>query len=233
MHGRGFSSRRLMAAAFVGGLGLLLALVLAMPGARSPLREPFVPKATRGEAVTIPLEVRESRKRTSVYRLALSVVDASVLLDHEELQLLFSSVPTRQELVRAELRARSRACLLEAAPGRRPRRRPAGRVSHERARAPSSGRPGGAGPDPRARGRRDARAPRLRAARRARHPGRSRSRRSRGDGPAFDVRGAFVDYTPAGASHRVAQPYVAARVGTRSGSGSRSPPESPSRSPAA
>ena len=105
-----------MAAAFVGGLGLLLALVLAMPGARSPLREPFVPKATRGEAVTIPLEVRESRKRTSVYRLALSVVDASVLLDHEELQLLFSSVPTRQELVRAELRARSRACLLEAAP---------------------------------------------------------------------------------------------------------------------
>jgi len=88
-----------------------------MPGARSPLREPFVPKAARGEAVTIPLEARESRKRTIVYRLALVVAPTDVLLDHEELQLLFSSETTRRSLIRAELRARRAACVLEAEAG--------------------------------------------------------------------------------------------------------------------
>jgi hypothetical protein len=117
MRGRGYSSRRLAAAGFVGSLGLVLALALATPGARSPLREPFVPKATRGEAVTIPLEARESRRRTSVYRLALSVVDSRVLLDHEELHLMFASAPSRHGLLRAELRARVAGCLLEAESG--------------------------------------------------------------------------------------------------------------------
>jgi hypothetical protein len=111
------SSRRLWAAAFIGLLGLVLALALALPSARVPLREPFVSKPTRGTAATIPLEARESRKRTHVHRLTLSVVEPSVLRDHEELQLMFSSVPARSGLVHAELRARGAPCLLEAESG--------------------------------------------------------------------------------------------------------------------
>jgi hypothetical protein len=103
--------------AFVGLLGLVLASALAAPGARSPLREPFVPRALRGEAVTIPLDARESRRRTIVYRLRLLVADAGVLLDHEELHLMFSSVPARRGLARAELSARAEPCVLGAASG--------------------------------------------------------------------------------------------------------------------
>jgi hypothetical protein len=117
MRGRGSTYGRPAAALFVGLMGLALALTLAQRGARSPLREPFVPKATRGVAATLPLEARESRKRTVVYRLKLSLADAGVLLDHEELQLLFSSTPRRRELVRGELRVRTEACPLEARPG--------------------------------------------------------------------------------------------------------------------
>ena len=65
MGGRGDSSRRLWAAAFIGWLGLVLAIALALPSARVPLREPFVSKPTRGAAAAIPLEARESRKRTT------------------------------------------------------------------------------------------------------------------------------------------------------------------------
>ena len=114
MGGRGDSSRRLWAAAFIGLLGLVLAIALALPSARVPLREPFVSKPTRGAAAAIPLEARESRKRTHVHRLTLSVVEPSVLRDHEELQLMFSSVPapaawcTRAARPRRALPARSR-----------------------------------------------------------------------------------------------------------------------------
>jgi hypothetical protein len=111
------SGPRLWAAAFIGLLGLVLALALAFPSARVPLREPFVSKPTRGVAAAIPLEAGESRKRTHVHRLTLSVVEPSVLRDHEELQLMFSSAPARSGLLRAELRARGAPCLLEAEPG--------------------------------------------------------------------------------------------------------------------
>ena len=114
---QGCSGPRLWAAAFIGLLGLALAMALALPSARVPLREPFVSKPTRGAAAAIPLEARESRKRTHVHRLTLSVVEPSVLRDHEELQLMFSSVPARSGLVHAELRARGAPCLLEAESG--------------------------------------------------------------------------------------------------------------------
>jgi hypothetical protein len=111
---RRFSSRRLLAAAFVALLGFAVALVLALPSARVPLREPLVPKAARGEATAIPLEVRESRRQTRVYRLTLSAADPGVLVGHDELQLVFASAPPRRELRMAELRARTAPCLLEA-----------------------------------------------------------------------------------------------------------------------
>jgi hypothetical protein len=101
----------------VGVPGLILALTLAGPGARSPLRESFVPKAERGAAVSLPLEARESQRRTVVHRLTLSLPDTSVLLDHDELQIFFSSTPTRRELVRGELRVRAAPCVLAVGAG--------------------------------------------------------------------------------------------------------------------
>jgi hypothetical protein len=117
MRGRGSISKRLAAALVVVVLGLAVALTLAQRGARSALREPFVPKATRGVATSVPLEARESRKRTTVHRMSLSFPDAGVLLEHDELQLLFSSNPPLRKLVRGELQVRSAACTLEARGG--------------------------------------------------------------------------------------------------------------------
>ena len=117
MRRRGYPSRRLWAAAFVVTLGLVLAFVLAMPSARVPLREPLVPKASRGGAAQIPLEARESPRQSRVYRLTLTAVEPGVLRDHDELQLLFASAPSRRGLRRGELRSRAASCLLETEKG--------------------------------------------------------------------------------------------------------------------
>ena len=87
-----------------------------MPSARVPLREPLVPKAARGGATQIPLEVRESPRQSRVYRLTLTAVEPGVLRDHDELQLLFASAPSRRGLRRGELRSRTATCLLETEP---------------------------------------------------------------------------------------------------------------------
>lgn len=114
MRRRGFPSSRLCAAAFIGALGLVLALVLSLPSARVPLREPLVPKATRGAAAAVPLEARDGPRQTRVYRLTLSAAEPAALRDHDELQLLFASTPPRRLLRAAELRARITGCRLVA-----------------------------------------------------------------------------------------------------------------------
>jgi hypothetical protein len=47
-------------------LGLVLALVLTSESARVPMRTPLVPRAARGEPITIPLEGRETARQPAL-----------------------------------------------------------------------------------------------------------------------------------------------------------------------
>jgi hypothetical protein len=195
MPGRGTLSRRLPATLFVGLLGVMLALTLARPGARSPLRESFVLKAERGAAVSLPLEARESQKRTVVHRLTLSLPDTSVLLDHDELQMFFSSTPTRRELVQGELRVRAASCVLAVGAGELADGQP---VAFRRSGACSVARFARADADLTLE-LRDAGSLALLAFEpvAGNAPGPIQVPPLAAGPAAFDVRGAFVDYTPA------------------------------------
>ena len=113
MRARLVPSRRL-AVLFVGALGAVLALALASESARVPLRTPLVPRAARGEPLTIPLEGRESRRDSRLFRLTLSLTDPLALAGHEELWLFLSSDTKHRRLVGAELRVRGSECALTA-----------------------------------------------------------------------------------------------------------------------
>jgi len=102
------------AVVFVGALGVVLAFVLASESARVPMRTPLVPRVARGEPITIPLEGRESRRGSRLFRLTLSLTDPVALARHEELWLFLSSSTTRRRLVGAELRVRGAECALTA-----------------------------------------------------------------------------------------------------------------------
>lgn len=106
-------SRRL-ALLFVGTLGVALAVALASESARVPLRTPLVPRASRGEPVEIPLEGRESRRGSRVFRVGLSLLDPLELARHEELWLFLSSDTPLRTLLGAEIRSRGSRCVLVA-----------------------------------------------------------------------------------------------------------------------
>jgi hypothetical protein len=83
MRARLVPSRRL-AVVFVCALGAAIGIVLVSQSARVPLRTPLVPRSARGEPAAIPLEGREARHGSVVFRLALSVADPRPLAAHDE-----------------------------------------------------------------------------------------------------------------------------------------------------
>ncbi len=99
---------------FVGALGVVLAFVLASESARVPQRTPLVPRAARGEPLAIPLEGRETRRGSRIFRLTLRLHDPAALARHEELWLYLSSDTKQRHLVGAELRVRGSQCALAA-----------------------------------------------------------------------------------------------------------------------
>ena len=111
MRARFVPSRRLALLA-VGALGAALSFVLASESARVPQRTPLVPRSGRGEPVAIPLEGRESRRASRLFRLTLQLNDAAAFASHDELWLFLSSATSRQRLIAAELRLRGSECAL-------------------------------------------------------------------------------------------------------------------------
>jgi len=104
---------RLLALAFVSLLGVILGVVLLSESRRVPLRTPLVPRAARGEPTAIPLEAREGRQGTSMFRLALAATDPRALAA-EELQIILSSEAPRARLVSARLKVRGSDCVFAA-----------------------------------------------------------------------------------------------------------------------
>ena len=206
---------RAAALVFVGGLGVVLALVLASESARVPLRTPLVPGAARGEPLPIPLEGRETRHGSRLFRLTLSLGDPAALASHEELWLFLSS-ETEPLAPRGGPAARARVgvCPHGARSGRRcgadqPTRvrTLAGLLDHRRARRRREHGPGGRGE-----GRRCGRAAGLSTVERRRagqDPGpalRHEARRARRSRPLRVVSGQR-------APHRAAEPHVAPLAG--------------------
>ncbi len=107
---------RLLALLFVLALGALPLAALLAQSARVPLRTPLVPRAARVAPVAVPLEGREGRQGTAVFRLELLAHDPAALVSHEELQLFFEGDASRATLVSSRLELRKTGCALVAEP---------------------------------------------------------------------------------------------------------------------
>ncbi len=115
MRARLVPSRRL-ALAFVSLLGVVIGIVLLSESRRVALRTPFVPRSARGEPTSIPLEGREGRRGTRMFRLELTATDPRVLAG-EGLWFFLSSGAKGVRLASAHLRVRGSECVFAAAPG--------------------------------------------------------------------------------------------------------------------
>jgi hypothetical protein len=113
MRARLAPSRRL-ALVFVLGLGALLAAALFAESARVPLRTPLVSRAARAAPVAVPLEGREARRGTAVFRLELTGHDPTTLTSHEALQLYLEGSQSGLTLLGARLELRGTGCALVA-----------------------------------------------------------------------------------------------------------------------
>ncbi len=113
MRARLVPSRRL-ALLFILALGALLGVVLFAESARVPLRTPLVPRASRASPLSVPLDGRETRRASTLFRLELVAREPAELLAHEELHLFLESVPKGRALVAARLQLRGSDCALVA-----------------------------------------------------------------------------------------------------------------------